>query len=188
MSQWGLRCRAQLRKAAVRSKAIAWCGAVLAVLITLALAASCTRASDGNVPLVSRSSVEGSHGLTLPQSVRNCQQRRIRGFTDHGVLSLFELDQKDVQRFVAQLTIKSRHPPAKTGAGDPCLNGWNVWPENTATFVPANKELGGLKRTWVNDTKPIEMLSCSSPKGDWLHVETWSVGDHALIKLYTDWN
>jgi len=160
----------------------------VAVSIIFALAASCTQPSDGTAPLVDRSAVEDAHGLKLPQSVRNCQQRRIVRFVDHSVLSLFELDQNEVQKFLAQLKIKSRNPPAKTGAGDPCLNGWNVWPENTATFVPGNKELGGLKRTWVNEAKPIEMLSCSSPKGDWLHVEIWSVGDHAVIKLYTDWN
>lgn len=138
--------------------------------------------------MVSRRSVEDAHGVELPQSARNCQQRRVGGFFDHGILSLFEIDQDDVRKLVARLKIRSRNAPVKTGAGDPCVNGWNVWPHNTATFVPGNKELEGLKATWTNEAKPIEMLSCSSPKGDWLHVEIWSVGDHAVIKLYTDWN
>ncbi len=159
-------------------------------LLTFAvlLATSCSPTSNVGGGLVSNSSVESAQGLKLPPSARNCQERRVGRFVDHGILSLFELDQTEVQKFVAQLKIKSRNPPAKTGTGDPCLNGWNVWPENAATFVPGNKELGGLKRTWTTEATPIEMLSCSSPKGDWLHVEIWSVGDHALIKLYTDWN
>ena len=165
-----------------------WCGLSVAVLSAFALAASCTRHSVGNVPLVSKSSVEDAHGLKLPQSARNFQQRRVGGFLDHGILSLIEIDQDQVQQFVAQLKIKSRNGPAKTDVGDPCINGWNVWPEKSATFVPGNKSLAGLKPTWPGEAKPIEMLSCSSPKGDWLHVEIWSVGEHALIKLYTDWN
>jgi len=132
--------------------------------------------------------VEDAHGLKLPQSARKCQQRHAGRFLDHGILSLFELDQNEVHEFVAQLKIKSRNLPTKTGPGDPCLNGWNVWPENSATFVPSEKDLGGLKPTWSSEPVPIEMLSCSSPKGDWLHVEIWSVSNHTLIKLYTDWN
>jgi len=168
-----------------RYKSRKLCGVLTLIIV---LATSCSPTSNVGAGLVSRSSVEAAHGLKLPPSARNCQQRRVGGLLDHGVLSLFELDENEVQNFVAQLKIKSRNSPAKAGAGDPSLNGWNVWPENAATFVPGNRDLGRLKRTWTSDAKPIEMLSCSSPKGDWLHVEIWSVGEHALVKLYTDWN
>ena len=101
---------------------------------------------------------------------------------------MFEIDQADVQRFIDQLNISSRTLPATAGPGDPCINGWNVWPKNAPTFVPGNAEFDGLKRTWNGEAKPVEMLSCKPAKGDWLHVEIWSVNSHALIKLYTDWN
>ena len=106
--------------------------------------------------------------------------------TDRAIATMFELDQADVQRFIRQLKITSRDGPEKTGPGNPCRNGSNVWPQKARTYVPGN--IGDFKRTWTNDAIPIEMISCDSPRGDWLHVEIWSVGDHALIKLCTDWN
>lgn len=141
---------------------------------------------DGSI--ISKEKVEQAHSLQLPVSARDLQQKRMGGIADRGILSLFEIDQDDVQQFVAQLEIRSRNLPAKTGYGNPCVNGWNVWPTNSPTFVPGNKEFEGLKPTWTGQATPIEMLSCRSPKGDWLHVEIWSVDEHALIKLYTDWN
>jgi len=132
--------------------------------------------------------VESAHGLNLPESARKFQQRRTGGLLDHGILSVFEMNQSDLQQFVSQLKVKSRSSPVKPGPGNPCINGWNVWPEKSATFVPGNRELEGIKPTWKGETTPVEMLSCSSPKGDWLHVEIWSVGDQAAIKVYTDWN
>jgi len=107
---------------------------------------------------------------------------------DHGVLSLFEIDKRDLDPFLRQLKVNWRSTPAKTGPGDPCLNGWNVWPKGSRTFVPGNSELQGLRSTWSGPATPVEMLSCKGSKGDWLHVEIWSIGDHPLIKLYTDWN
>ena len=157
---------------------------IVATLVML----SCVRDHENYSPSISRSQVEDAHGIKLPPSARNFQQRQVGGFPDHGVLSLFEIDQNELQQFTAQLKIKSRNSPAKVGPGNPCLNGWNVWPENSITFVPGNKELDGLRPTWTEEAKPVEMFSCSSPKGDWLHVEIWSIGNHVLIKLYTDWN
>ncbi|HEY5911436.1 MAG TPA: hypothetical protein VJA21_12620 [Verrucomicrobiae bacterium] len=137
---------------------------------------------------VTKADVEKAHGLTLPADACNFQQRHIGGIFDKGVLSLFEASTKDVQPFIAQLSIRSRTSPAKKGIGDPRVNGWNVWPTNSPTFVPGNDELAGLKPTWTGEATPIEMLSCGSPKGDWLHVEIWSVGNRVVVKLYTDWN
>jgi hypothetical protein len=59
---------------------------------------------------------------------------------------------------------------------------------NTLNHGPGNSDLDGLKRTWSGEAHPLEMLSCASAKGDWLHVEIWAVDDHALLKIYTDWN
>jgi hypothetical protein len=156
----------------------------ICAFVTLALVLGCTRTTH-QVP---KETVERAHGIRLPGDVYNCQNIRTGGLVDRGVLSLFELNQSEVGPFLAQLKIRSRQPPVRSGSGDPCINGWNVWPTNSNTFVPGSTELMGLKRTWTEDAKPIEMLSCDSSRGDWLHVEVWAVGTHALIKLYTDWN
>jgi hypothetical protein len=159
-----------------------------ALVTTLLLAGACSRDSAGGQRLVGKKAVENAHGVSLPGSVRNCQQKKHGGFLDHGIVTLFELDPSEVQQFVAQLRINSRHLPAKTGIGNPCVNGWNVWPPQSDTFVPGSRELEGLRATWSGEATPIEMLSCDSPKGDWLHVEIWRVNNGALIKLYTNWN
>jgi len=136
---------------------------------------------------VSRRSIENTHGVKIPHSVRNIQQLRDGWFLDRGILSMFEIDENKVEEFVGQLRVKSRNKPT-TNAGDPRRNGWNVWPTNSATWVHGSRGLEGLKTTWHGEAKPIEMLSCESSMGDWLHVEIWSVGDHALVKMYTNWN
>jgi len=100
---------------------------------------------------------------------------------------MFEISAADLPTFVSQLKINSRTAPVVT-AGDPCINGWNVWPQNSRTFVPGNAAFSHLRKTWTGDAKPVEMLSCASPAGDWLHVEIWTVGQTNVIKVYTDWN
>jgi hypothetical protein len=132
--------------------------------------------------------VESAHGLKLPASSRNFQHKRSGGMLDHGVLSLFEIDQGDVKGFESQLNVRSRDKPTLAGPGNPCINGWNVWPQTASTFVPGNREFDVLKPTWVGPAKPVEMLSCSSTKGDWLHVEIWSADRSVIVKLYTDSN
>ena len=144
---------------------------------------SCSRDS-----LVTRDSVERAHGLKLPRSARDFQLRQWGGLLDKGILSVFEIDKNDVSIFTGQLAIKSRNFPAKRGPGDPTVNGWNVWPDNSDTFVHAHSSLTGIKRTWSGEAVPIEMLSCSSPKGDWLHVEIWFTDAEVIVKMYTDWN
>ena len=101
---------------------------------------------------------------------------------------MLEIDQAELSEFVANLEIKQRFAPAKSGFANPCINGWNVWPHSARTFVPGNEDLNRLKQTWKGDAAPVEMLSCASTKGDWLHVEIWSISDGTLIKIYTDWN
>ena len=158
--------------------------ALVLCLVTFggALLMSCGR------PSIDSQGIENAHGLKLVPSARSFQQLSKGSFIDDGVLSMFEIDSQELDEFIAQLEIQSRHVPTITGPGNPCVNGWNVWPTNAETFTPGNRELSKLRRTWVGDAVPIEMLSCGSPLGDWLHVEIWSVEGSALIKMYTDWN
>ena len=101
---------------------------------------------------------------------------------------MFQMRATELPLFLGQLRVASRSKPARTN-GDPTVNGWNVWPIFSATFVPGDRVYGGLKHTWRGDATPIEMLSCASPKGDWLHVEYWKLQDEEiLVKMYTDWN
>jgi hypothetical protein len=94
----------------------------------------------------------------------------------------------DLTTFVAQLRIRSRTKPVKA-AGDPKVNGYNVWPTGAQTFVPGNSKYGGFRCTWQGEATPVEMLSCSSSTGDWLHVELWRLeGGALLVKMFTDWN
>lgn len=134
---------------------------------------------------------ERQHGIALPTSALNIQCRGDAGpvFLDGGASTLFEMKPEELNSFLSQLTINSRNGPTIEGAGDPCINGWNVWPVSSPTFVPGNDRYGGFKRTWQGSTVPTEMLSCDSPVGDWLHIEIWNVSTNCLvIKMYTDWN
>jgi hypothetical protein len=130
------------------------------------------------------------HGIRLPMSARSIQCRgdASRGFLDRGAATMFEMSTNDLAAFVGQLQVKSRTTPARA-AGDPTENGYNVWPRNSPTFVPGNDRYAGFQRTWQGEAIPVEVLSCSSPTGDWLHVELWSLeGSALLVKMYTDWN
>ena|ERR1041385_3040716 len=137
-----------------------------------------------------RKRAEHEHGIALPASARNIQCRgdASRGFLDRGAATMFEMSTNDLTAFIAQLRIKSRTTPVKA-AGDPKVNGYNVWPTGAQTFVPGNCKYGGFRCTWQGEATPVEMLSCSSPTGDWLHVELWRLeGEAMLVKMYTDWN
>ena len=101
---------------------------------------------------------------------------------------MVEIDRKELDAFIANLKITERRRPA-LAEGDPTVNGFNVWPQDSKTFVPGNKVYSGFKKTWKNDPKPEEMFSCESPAGDWLHVEVWGLSeDKVLLKIFTDWN
>ncbi len=101
---------------------------------------------------------------------------------------MFRMSTNDLPSFIAQLHASSRRAPV-CASGDPTVNGYNVWPEGSPTFVPGNEQYGGFKRTWQGDAAPVEMLSCASLTGDWLHVELWRLeSEEILVKMYTDWN
>ena len=138
-----------------------------------------------------RDRAEREHGIALPASASNIQCRgdASRGFLDRGASSLFEMKPENLDRFLSQLSINSRNGPAKTGPGNPCQNGYNVWPQGSPTAVPTNEQYGGFNVTWQGAAVPSEMLSCQSPVGDYLHVEIWNVGTNCIVvKMYTDWN
>ena len=138
----------------------------------------------------SRARSELEHGIILPFSARNIQCRgdAWRGFLDRGAATMFEMRTNDLPGFLSQLRVRSRAAPVQS-TGDPAVNGYNVWPRGSATFVPGDAQYGGFRRTWRGEPVPVEMLSCSSPKGDWLHVELWRLDTGAtLVKMYTDWN
>jgi hypothetical protein len=130
------------------------------------------------------------HKIAFPASAANFQNRGNSqiGFLDRGIATLVVIDRKDLDGFLAQLKINERRRPAKE-KGDPTVNGWNVWPQDARTFVPGNDVFSGFKKTWDVEPVPIEMLSCQSPAGDWLHVEIWNLSDTGvLLKIFTQWN
>ena len=134
---------------------------------------------------------EKEHGFSLPASSKNIQCRGDAwpGFLDRGASTLFEMDESELASFKSGLKITDHAFPAVAGPGDPLINGWNVWPTTAKSFVPGNAQYGGFKRTWSGDAVPVEMLSCTSPVGDWLHVEFWKLpGKSLLVKMFTDWN
>ena len=139
----------------------------------------------------SRFRAESDHGMSLPSSARNIQCRGDAwiGVLDRGAVTMFEMDSGELSSFLAQVSINSRSAPAKAGPGDPCVGGWNVWPVGSPTACPGNPEYCGFTNTWEGTTVPAEMMSCSSPLGDSLHIEVWDVAPTGLvIKLCTDWN
>lgn len=132
---------------------------------------------------------ESDHKIVFPASAKNIQNRGNSGscLLDRGLATMMEIDRKDLEAFVAQLAIKERRKPSKT-TGDPTINGWNVWPQDSKTFVPGNKVYGGFNKTWDSAPAPEEMLSCQSATGMSLHVEVWGMQDEkVLLKLYTWW-
>jgi hypothetical protein len=134
---------------------------------------------------------EQIHGIHLPLSASKIQCRGGAWYwaPDRGEATLFEMKAAELANFVAGLSIKSRNSPERIGPADPTVNGWNVWPDTAKSFVPGNRQYGGFSQTWSGDAIPVEMLSCESPRGDWLHVEYWKLpGDLLLVKMFTDWN
>jgi hypothetical protein len=131
------------------------------------------------------------HGIELPPSATHIQCRGDAWSSplDRGAAMMFELPADDLRLLKLQLSINTRSPPAINGPGDPTINGWNVWPQGADTFVPENQVYGGFKKTWPGSAIPMEMLSCASSTGDWLHVEIWQIdASRLVIKMFTDWN
>ena len=142
-----------------------------------------------------RDRAQSEHGISLPPSATDIQCRGDASSLiatwidiDRGASTIFEVKTSDIDLFEKQLHIITRSYPVNK-SGDPTVNGYNVWTKGAQTFVPGNSIYGGFTKTWNKPLTPIEMLSCNSTTGDWLHVEIWRVDNtNSLIKLYTDWN
>ena len=129
------------------------------------------------------------HGIQSPPSAIHFQTHGSR-WRHGGSATMFECEYADLADWMSTLPVRTKMDPANSDAGNPCTNGYNCWPTNAQTWVPGNREFDGFTNTWTDATHPVVMLSCDSPKGDWLHVEIWrkSHDGNAVVKIYTDWN
>jgi hypothetical protein len=141
----------------------------------------------------SRERAEYEHGITLPASAAAIQCRgdgwlRKSSFHGGGATALFTMAPSDKEGFMSTLSVRARTAPA-ISHGDPLVNGWNVWPQGSPTFIPGNPPYGGFNQTWQGFAEPVEMISCQSPAGgQWLHVEFWNLENGALlVKMGTMW-
>ena len=141
----------------------------------------------------SRERAELEHGVLLPPSAANIQCRgdgwmRVTPISGGFVTTMFEMNPTEMSAFLAQHHIRSRNGPAIL-TGDPLVNGWNVWPQGSPTFIPGNEQGGGWRRTWSGATTPVEMVSCDSPEGMFLHLEFWKLDSGSiLVKMCTMWD
>ncbi len=157
------------------------CG-VLAVILT-----SYISKSTGD----SRERAEYEHGVRLPPSAAEIQCRgdgwlRVTPIRGGFVNSMFEMEPAELPAFLAPLHIRSRAAPA-LASGDPKVNGWNVWPQGSPTFIVGNPQGGGdWRQTWSGTATPMEMVSCDSPEGRFLHLEFWKLDSgKMLVKMGT---
>jgi hypothetical protein len=145
--------------------------------------------STGN----SRERAEYEHGVALPPSASKIQCRgdgwlRVTPISGGFVTTMFEMNPADAAAFLAPLHIRSRNGPA-LAAGDPLVNGWNVWPQKSPTYIPGNEQGGGWQQTWTGAATPVEMVSFDSPEGRFLHLEFWKLDSGAtLVKMCTAWD
>ena len=158
----------------------------LAVLINPRLLSGPGLLSNSSKP---KDNLKSIHGIQLPPSATHFQTHGNR-WRHGGSAAMFECAYADLADWMSTLPVRTKIDPANGDVGNPCTNGYNCWPTNAPTWVPGNREFGGFTNTWTGATRPVVMLSCDSPAGDWLHVEIWrkSHDGNAVVKIYTDWN
>ena len=145
--------------------------------------------STGN----SRERAEYEHDIALPPSASKIQCRgdgwlRVTPLSGGFVTTMFEMSPTDQSAFLAPLHIRGRSDPS-IATGDPLVNGWNVWPQKSPTFIPGNEQGGHWQQTWTGAATPVEMVSCDSPEGRFLHLEFWKLEDGSmLVKMCTMWD
>ena len=113
--------------------------------------------------------VQREHGVVLPSSASSfqCAGDAWKGYLDRGASSIFLMSVSDLSQFKSQL-----HPNSQR-----------------ETFIPGNPVYRSLKPPWDENAKPLEVISCDSATGDWLHVEIWPVNKDVVgVWMYTDWN
>jgi hypothetical protein len=140
--------------------------------------------------------VDLAHGVKLPKSAANVQHcgDSLLSPIDAGRVTVFECDQTDYDALVASLdvTAVSRPVDPQGSAGkveaSPLRNGRPPWAPDCETFVPGNAQYAQLVKTWIEPTFPIAAYSCTSPRGDFLHVECYRAGERIVVKMYTDRN
>jgi hypothetical protein len=122
------------------------------------------------------------HQIKLPDgwiSCRNWQELYDFGF------SIVITSEESLFKFKEQLKIEERKEPVNTAPADPNVLGWGVWPHNSKTYIP-----GGIKSISVKFYDgmaiPLEMLSCKSKIGNFLHVDAWKGNDgKILLRIFT---
>lgn len=176
----------------MRDRKLIWSFGIIAVLLCIYGGMVLSRyvaRSTGD----SRERAELEHGVLLPPSAADIQCRgdgwlRVTPISGGFVTTMFEMNPAEMSTFLAPLRIRSRNGPA-IATGDPLVNGWNVWSQKSPTFIPGNEQGGGWRQTWTGAATPVEMVSCDSPEGRFLHLEFWKLEDGSLlVKMCTMWD
>jgi hypothetical protein len=122
------------------------------------------------------------HGVSLPAKLESCKNW---SQDQEFALSFVILDQEGLDAFKKKLTVEGKKTPATAGKTDPNEFGWGPWPPGSKTYIP-----GGLvpkdTKLFAGPAIPVEMLSCTSTTGVFLHVDMWRVeGGTYLLRVYT---
>ncbi len=89
---------------------------------------------------------------------------------DRGAASAFEIAQRDLGSFIAQLRIREASPGA------------------FGKIFPSNPQYQ-IRVPWGASAEGITTYYCYSSTGDFLDVEVWQIDESRVgICLYTDWN
>jgi len=143
---------------------------------------------NNNGSLVSdsdRTQFKTLHGLDLPRhsiSCRTWHERKEYAF------SVVLIEKVALDQVIKQLKLKERHGPLSPGSSDPNLLGYGVWPHLKGSYVPSGIR-GEGEHFFDGMAIPIEMFSCESQTGDWLHVDVWQTNDgRYFMRLYTSYS
>lgn len=143
----------------------------------------------GLMELCPRYQVLCQQGVRLPATVwgLQCWRSPWYAFADRSAAAVFQIPPADVPALIGKLRVNERHP-ATVSRGDPLGSSLAYFPPAPTCFAFSPTGEPHFRVTWRGEATPVEVLSCSSDHGDWLHVEVWSVPGSGLIKLYTDRN
>jgi hypothetical protein len=125
---------------------------------------------------------KGLHGVSLPVTLVSCMNWSLN---QEFALSSVILDKAGLDAFKKELTVEAKKIPVAGDKTDPNEFGWGPWPPGSKTYIP-----GGLvpkdTKLFAGPAMPVEMLSCTSTMGVYLHVDVWKVdGEKYLLRVYT---